>query len=225
VLEEGGDFARLTAGELHAGFICGLPYVDLRDRVGEDVEPLVAPVMQGERYAGRPVYFSDVVVRSDRDPAPLDGLAGRTLAVNEPDSHSGYGMVLAALAERGVPEDGFAGVVVTGSHAASVRAVRQGRADAAAVDSHLLAVFVADDPGLLGELTRSDALGPSPAQPLVAGPALDPAERLVVQETVREVGATELAPGVTMAGWEPVRDADYDPIRRMRDAGIARRGF
>jgi phosphonate transport system substrate-binding protein len=165
------------------------------------------------------------VVRSGEPAAPLDSLAGRTLAVNEPDSHSGYGVVLAALAERHVPEDGFAGVVVTGSHAASVRAVREGRVDAAAVDSHLLAAFVADDPALLGELTRSDTLGPSPAQPLVAGPAMDPAERLAVQEALREVGATELAPGVTMAGWEPVGDGDYDPIRRMRDAGAARSGF
>ena len=94
--------------------------------------------------------------------------------MNEADSHSGYGVVLATLAERGVPEEGFAEVVETGSHAASVRAVREGRVDAAAVDSHLLAAFVADDPALLGELTRSDTLGPSPAQPLVAGPGPGP---------------------------------------------------
>jgi phosphonate transport system substrate-binding protein len=225
VLEEGGDFARVTRGELHAAFICGLPYVGLRDRHGEDVEALVAPVMAGERYAGRPVYFSDVLVRADEEPAPLEALGGRRLAVNEADSHSGYGVVLATLADRGVPEEGFAEVVETGSHAASVQALREGRVDAAAVDSHLLAAFVADDPALLGELARADVLGPSPSQPLVACPALDPAERLTVQEALREVGATELAPGVTMAGWAPVGDADYDPIRRMRDAAVARSGF
>jgi phosphonate transport system substrate-binding protein len=225
VLEEGRDFARVTSGELHAGFICGLPYVNLRDRLGDDVEALVAPVMEGERYAGRPVYFSDVLVRAGEESAPLEALGGRRLAVNEADSHSGYGVVLATLADRGVPEEGFAEVVETGSHAASVRALRGGRVDAAAVDSHLLAAFVADDPALLGELTRSDTLGPSPSQPLVAGPSLGHAERLAVQEALREVGATELAPGVRMAGWEPVSDADYEPIRRMRDAGAARKGF
>jgi phosphonate transport system substrate-binding protein len=225
VLEDGRDFARVTGGELHAGFICGLPYANLRDFSGEDMEALVAPVMAGERYGGRPVYFSDVLVRAGEERAPLDGLGGRRLAVNEADSHSGYGVVLSTLAERGVPEQGFAEVVETGSHAASVRAVREGRVDAAAVDSHLLAAFVADDPALLGELTRSDTLGPSPAQPLVAGPALDPAERLAIQEALREVGATELAPGVVMAGWEPVTDDFYDPIRRMRDAAAARAGF
>jgi phosphonate transport system substrate-binding protein len=224
VLEEGGDLARVTRGELHAGFICGLPYVNLRDRLGDDVEALVAPVMAGERYGGRPVYFSDVLARAG-ERAPLEGLGGRRFAVNEADSHSGYGVVLSTLADRGVPERGFAEVVETGSHAASVRALREGRVDAAAVDSHLLAAFVADDPALLGELTRVDVLGPSPSQPLVAGPALDPAERLAVQEALREVGATELAPGVTMAGWAPVADADYDPIRRMRDAAVARSGF
>jgi phosphonate transport system substrate-binding protein len=224
-LEPGRDFARVTGGELHAGFICGLPYVNLRDQAGEEVEALVAPVMEGDRYAGEPVYFSDVLMRADADPAPLQGLGGRRLAVNEANSHSGYGVVLATLAERGVPEQGFAEVVETGSHAASVWALREGRVDAAAVDSHLLAAFVADDPALLGELTRTDTLGPSPAQPLVAGPALGPAERLAVQEALREVEPTELAPGVVMAGWEPVDDAFYEPIRRMRDAGAARLGF
>jgi hypothetical protein len=39
------------------------------------------------------------------------------------------------------------------------------------------------------------------------------------------VEATELAPGVRIARWEPVSDEDYEPIRRMRAVAAARAGF
>lgn len=49
----------LDAGEAQLAFMCGLPYV----RRAARLVPLAAPVQAGERYAGRPVYFSDVVVQ------------------------------------------------------------------------------------------------------------------------------------------------------------------
>ncbi|HEX3202938.1 MAG TPA: hypothetical protein VHW42_13520 [Actinomycetes bacterium] len=45
--------------------ICGLPYVWLADRHPPPVEPLAAPVLAGERYGGRPVSYSDVIVHHD----------------------------------------------------------------------------------------------------------------------------------------------------------------
>jgi len=45
-------------------WMCGWPYVIKADRPDPKVELLVVPVPSGERYAGRPIYFSDVVVRS-----------------------------------------------------------------------------------------------------------------------------------------------------------------
>ena len=224
-LVQGESFSQLTRGELDAAFVCGLPYVALREQFGSAVEALAAPVMAGERYGDRPVYFSDVLVRADAPAARLQDLAGGRLGVNEPESHSGYGVVLAALADRGVPEGGFAEVVATGSHARSLEGLRAGRIDVAAVDSHLLAALGADDPRLGEHLRVVEPLGPSPAQPLTAGPALSEQERVLVREALREVERTDLAPGVSFARWEPVDDADYDPIRRMRAAGAARAGF
>src|SRR5947209_6221788 len=42
-------------------FVCGLAYVAL----GDGLAAVAAPVPSGARYGGRPVYFSDVVVRRD----------------------------------------------------------------------------------------------------------------------------------------------------------------
>jgi phosphonate transport system substrate-binding protein len=219
-LVDGDDFGRLTGGEMDAAFICGLPYVRLRDS-GAAIEPLVAPAMGTEE----PVYFSAVTVRAGTRARRLEDMAGHRLAVNEGDSHSGYGVVLAALAERGVPEGGFSELVQTGSHAGSLEALRAGAADVAAIDSHVLAVLSADYPAIGAELEVIERLGPSPSQPLVAGPGLNLGERAAAREALRELGAFELAPGVSMDTWVPVGDSDYDPIRRMRAAAESRSGF
>ncbi len=79
-------------------------------RPDDGVEALVGAGAMGAT-AGGPVYFSDVVARpGDEADGDRCDFAGRRLAVNEPDSHSGSNVVLATLAERGVPVGGFAEV-------------------------------------------------------------------------------------------------------------------
>src|SRR5438128_1812458 len=51
---------RLDAGQVHVGWICGWPYVRKMRRQPPTIELLAAPVPAGERYGGRPIYFSDV---------------------------------------------------------------------------------------------------------------------------------------------------------------------
>ena len=219
-LVDGAQFAQLTDGELDAAFICGLPYVRLRD-AGAQIEALVAPAMGTEE----PVYSSAVVVRAGTEANRLEEMSGRRLAVNEPDSHSGYGILRAALAERGVAAGCFSKVVETGSHVGSLGALRSGGADVAAIDSHVLAALAADDPALLGELTVIEWLGPSPSQPLTAGPGLGLDERVAACEALRELEAFELAPGARVDCWARVDDSTYDPIRRMCAAAAGRHGF
>ncbi len=103
----------LDAGEIHAGWICGLPYVLKADRPRPGVELLAAPVMAGARYAGRPVYFSDIVVRSDHPARSFDELRGARWGYNEPRSHSGYEIVRYQLAQRAERASFFSKVVET----------------------------------------------------------------------------------------------------------------
>src|ERR687892_340294 len=73
-------------------FVCSLPYVMFERRGLDLAEPVAAPVVQGERYRGRPIYFSDVIVRRDGRFESLLDLRGRSWAYNEPLSWSGYGI-------------------------------------------------------------------------------------------------------------------------------------
>lgn len=70
----------LDTGAIDLCWICGLPYVQKADAAAL-IELCVAPVMSGTRYGGQPVYFSDVLVRSDSaygSFADLHGVPGPT---------------------------------------------------------------------------------------------------------------------------------------------------
>jgi phosphonate transport system substrate-binding protein len=206
-LVEDATFEDLSTGAVDAAFICGLPYVRLRAH-GVNLEPLAAPVVSGERYGGRPVYFSDVIVRSDDPARSLDDLADRTFALNEDASWSGYGAPLKGFADAGL--DPPSRTILTGSHAASIAAVRSGEAAAAAIDSHLLDLLRADDPSLADVRTLL-ALGPWPIQPLVAAPGLGEAERERLRTAVFELNPPE---GTRVERFVAVGEAEYESIAR-----------
>src|SRR5436305_11796693 len=73
----GHSFEEFARGQVDVAFICGLPYVRMTK---EDpsclVELLAAPVLQGERSQHKPIYFSDVIVRSDSPYKSFDDLRG-----------------------------------------------------------------------------------------------------------------------------------------------------
>jgi len=65
----------LDRGQIHVCWICGLPYT--RKSPGKrTIQLLAAPVMRHARYRGRPVYYSDLVVRSDSSFRSFDDLRG-----------------------------------------------------------------------------------------------------------------------------------------------------
>src|SRR5215216_2803511 len=72
------------------GAVCGAQYVRMAGQPVAPVRLLAAPVMRADRYQGRPVYFSDLVVRADAMLQTFADLRGANLAYNEPRSYSGY---------------------------------------------------------------------------------------------------------------------------------------
>src|ERR671937_2088953 len=61
-LVTGESLEQLREGEVDFAFVCGLPYVRLRREAHRSVSLVAAPVLEGDRYQGRPIYFSDVIV-------------------------------------------------------------------------------------------------------------------------------------------------------------------
>lgn len=133
-------------------YICGLAAVDLLGRY----VPLAAPLLAPDRYQGRAWYFTDVVGRPGSD-------VDQRWAFNESDSFSGWMAVRHGLRlERRPAHD--VDWIATGSHLASLEAVKQGAADRAGIDSMILDL----DPTLLHGLEVLTSWGPWPAPPVMA---------------------------------------------------------
>lgn len=209
----------LQDGEVHVGWLCGLPYVQEAARTRPRYELLGAPVMQGDRYGGRPVYFSDLVVRHDHPARSLADLQGATVAINEPNSHSGHGVLRHALAAARMPHGFFGQVVESGAHQRSLALIADGAIDAAAIDSTVLDTELRREPALGRALRPIATFGPSPIPPWVASTGLPPGVRAALREALLALPGD--APGraafrrARVLGFAPVDDAWYTPIREM----------
>jgi phosphonate transport system substrate-binding protein len=218
-LAVGERFSEFAEGRADVGFICGLPYVRLREQMPPPVELLAAPVLQGERYGGRPVYFSDVIVRRDSPFHCFADLRARSWSYNDRDSHSGYGVTLSSMVQMGETHGFFRRVVEAGFHQESIRLVAAGEVDASAIDSHVLALALRDDPTLAERLRVIDTFGPSSIQPVVAACRLPDGLKSDLQAALLDMahypdGKSRLAGGL-VERFVPVRDSDYDDIREM----------
>jgi phosphonate transport system substrate-binding protein len=215
----GRSIDEFERGGADLGVICGLPYVWLADQHPAPVEPLAAPVLAGTRYGGRPVYFSDVIVRHDSPILRLEELRGRSWAYNEPASHSGHTVTLYSLVAMGA-RPGFLGPVVeAGFHQRAIRMVHSGSVDAAAIDSQVLAIELRDHPELGAGLRMIGSFGPSTIQPLVAATHLPGRLKDQVRDLLVGLGDDPTARPVLDHGFidrfAPIDDGAYDDIRAM----------
>ena len=114
-------------------------------------------------------YSSLVVVRASSRATVLDALRGTVCAFNARDSQSGYNAFRAAVAPLAKGRSFFAATVETGSHAASIEAVRDGRADVCAVDCVTWALLARHRPVSLSGLAVLARTEPTPGLPFVTG--------------------------------------------------------
>lgn len=116
-----------------AVFMCGLPY-SLSER---DDAIVVAPVPSPEAYGGEPVYWSYLVVPADSNHKSVSDTFGGRLALTTNESQSGYYAALKTLMELEGREPLYSELVgPTITVPENVKAVAEGRADIASVDSY-----------------------------------------------------------------------------------------
>lgn len=212
----------LEGGAVDLGFICGLPYVLLRDRPAPLAELVVAPVMRAPRYQGKPKYFSDLIVPKDSPHRSLQDLKGKTYVYNEELSNSGYNMPRHRLLELGLTGGFFGKVLRSGSHEESIRMVAAGEADASYVDSLVLDHDREKSLGHARKVRVVESLGPAGICPLVAAARLDPGIRGAVREHLaamhEDAEGKKILAGALVDRFAVVDDGNYDDIRAMKSA-------
>ena len=210
-------------------FVCSIPYLLFADAGRIDMEVVAAPVLRGDRYGGRPVYFSDVIVAADSPHQSFADLRGAVWAYNEPFSHSGYMTVLYHLTTLGEDLSYFARMVEAGFHQEAIRMVADGQVDAAAIDSQVLDIELRDHPELARALRRIGTIGPSTIQPVVVSRSrLTDAEREAITDALVGVANDPAARGpldqALVERFVSIDGGGYDDIRqkldRVRQAGL-----
>ncbi|MCY4549476.1 MAG: PhnD/SsuA/transferrin family substrate-binding protein [Defluviicoccus sp.] len=201
---------------------CGRNYVrELAGHVQLVATPCyAAPGCDGPRY--RSLLFGG----ADSDLEPTADMSGVRAAINGFDSHSGWVALCAAVGAAGGAPD-FADIRVTGSHAASMEAVRRGEADLCAVDCVTFALLQRHAPDRVAGL---GFIGRTPAAtglPYITGAGTGAAELSRLRDGLgRAMEAPDLASvrdSLFIERCEVLADSDYDRVRDMA-RGIDRTG-
>ena len=167
-------------------------YRDLRARVPAHVRVLAQPDYSDVQGGRGTMYRSAVVARAGAAASPppkaaraaLPALSGR-LAYNERGSLSGW---IALAQDAGDPADWASGLVETGSHRESIRAVAEGRADLAAIDCRTWALALQHEPCARG-LVVIGWTAERPGLPFITARGTDPALALALRAALIDMGA------------------------------------
>jgi hypothetical protein len=169
------------------------------------IEPMLRPVFRLDAPPGD--YFSYLVTGADRPSALKDGVG----AVNSVSSHSG----MVALLELWTPRE----FLLTGSHRASIAAVREGSAEYAAIDAVIWHLLERDAPVQLQGLRIVARSDPGPAPPFVCRKG----NRRIGKVLARSMNTPNIKPALdalllldlldtTMATYQPLFDR-YERVR------------
>lgn len=154
-------------GALDMAFICSGAYVDLAKN--GKVEILAVPVVNGAT-----AYHSYIIVPAESPYQSFEDLKGKSFAFVDPISNTGRYYPLSKMGgENRNPGDYFSRYLYTYSHTESMRLVRDGNVDGAAVSSMVYDFFLAVNPEFRGELRVIDRSPPYANPPFVVPADLD----------------------------------------------------
>lgn len=206
----------VESGEVDLAFVCTSAYVDGHDKFG--MELLAAPQVDGAA-----VYFSLLIVPADSSARAMADLRGKVFAFTDPMSNTGRNYPTYLVQQLGqTPETFFARTFFTYSHDDAIRAVADGLADGAAVDSLVYDFAVAREPAL-GQKTRvihrSEPFG---IPPVVVGPQVRPQLKAELQDALLSMAETAAGRrSLAAAGLERfvlIDDSAYDSARALLQA-------
>ena len=184
----GAVMEAICAKQTEIAFFGPASYIPVRDKG-------CAKLLAVAVHKGESVYYSGLFARADAPYKNAKDTKGARLALGDVNSTSSFVYPVAMLMDAGVnPSRDMKQVVITGSHANSLKAVAEGKADlsGASFDSFEKAVKQgAIDPKKVRVLAKSD---PIPQPPLAMSTALPEATQKKLKDAFNNV---HKAPGVT----------------------------
>lgn len=203
----------VARGEVDLAFVCTSAYV--AGKAAAEMELLVAPQVNDSA-----VYHSLLIVPAHSPARSMADLQGAVFAYTDPMSYSGRVYPTALVMDLGhAPEQFFTRTFYTYSHDDAIRAVAEGLADGAAVDSLVYDFAVAREPGLVQRVRIVHQSPPFGIPPVVVSPQLRPQLKVTLAGLLLGMaddpqGSAALQ-ALGIARFVPIDDRAYDSVRRL----------
>jgi len=183
--------------------------------------PLMTLLQGHVRLIGRPHYelpdaragfhCSLILARADDPRQDLGAFAGCRGVINSPDSNTGMNLLRHSIAPYQRGGQFFSSLKISGGHRESLRWLRDGRAELAAVDSVTFAYLQRDAGHEVGNLRIVARTAGSPTLPFIAGLDVDADDGETLRSVMNET--LQLLPDVSqtlgLVEVLPAREEDY----------------
>lgn len=195
---------------------CGYPYVSfLKGKVR-----LVATPVYGFSGGQGTERVSFIIVPEGSPAQSLEDLRGKVAAINDWGSNSGMNLFRAAVMPLARDGKFFSGIKVSGGHVLSIKAVQEGQADAAAIDTVTWGMVAKHAPDRLKGV-RILADSPSgPGLPFITRLSASDDEvtalRQAIAATIADPAYADAVEALGLKGIEVLGDADYDRLDAYR---------
>jgi phosphonate transport system substrate-binding protein len=203
----------LKSDKLDIAFLGPNAYVLARDKVKAQVEPVARGVMQ---ETGSASYKALIITQPNSPIQKISDLKGKTFALVDPASTSGNLVPRYAFEKNGInPERDFKSLYYSGTHQASLIAVKEGKVEAAAIADEVYNLAIgrgtlkATD---LKVIYSSDAI---PGSPFVIRTNLPKELQDKLRKGLLDLKGVKFGKLGVITSMDPAQDADYNVIREL----------
>lgn len=206
--------------DLGLTLMCGLPFAK------REIQPVLvaAPIPSLERYEGKPVYYTDIVVKADSGAQTIEDTFGGVVGYTLADSMSG-GVAFRNYLEPFHLAKGarlYRDAVGELIHARGViEAIHEGRVDVGPLDSYYHDLLKQYEPELTAKVRTVATTIPTPIPPLIATAALTDGElerlRTALAATADAPEIAHLMRRLLLKGFAFPNAADYQIIASIAD--------
>lgn len=203
----------LRTNQLEVAFLGPASYVLAKDKVKCPIEAVARGVME---ITGKSSYRSFIITQQNSSIISLQDLKGKSFGFVDLSSTSGNFVPRYVFGENGIdPERDFTAVYFTGTHQASLIAVKEKKIDAAAVAEEVYTLAIKK-----GHMKQSDfrvifKSDPIPGSPFVIRTNLPTELQVKLRSALLEIKNVRFGKLGVIVSMDPAKDEDYNIVREL----------
>ena len=203
----------LKSDKLDIAFLGPNAYVLARDKVKAQVEPVGRGIMA---ETGSASYKALIITLPNSPIKKLADLKGKTFALVDPASTSGNLVPRYVFEKNGInPEKDFKSLYYSGTHQASLIAVKEGKVDAAAIADEVYNLAISRGTLKATDLRVVHSSDPIPGSPFVVRTNLPKDLQAKLRQGIMDLKGARFGKLGVITAMDPAVDADYDVIREL----------